>query len=49
MVYGGAGLRQSEGCALRREDVDPAEYILEVQLRLQGNSGSRLERYFRSK
>lgn len=27
MVYGGAGLRLSEGCALRREDVDPAGYI----------------------
>ena len=27
MVYGGAGLRLSEGRALRREDVDPAGYI----------------------
>ena len=27
LVYGGAGLRLSEGCALRREDVDPAGYI----------------------
>ena len=27
MVYGGAGLRLSDGCALRREDVDPAGYI----------------------
>ncbi len=27
MVYGGAGLRLSEGCALRREDVDPGGYI----------------------
>ena len=27
MVYGGAGLRLSEGCALRQEDVDLAGYI----------------------
>jgi integrase/recombinase XerD len=27
MVYGGAGLRLSEGCALRREHVDPSGYI----------------------
>jgi site-specific recombinase XerD len=27
MVYGGAGLRLSEGCALRREDIDPQGYI----------------------
>jgi len=27
MVYGGAGLRLSEGCALRRDDVDPEGYI----------------------
>ena len=27
MVYGGAGLRLSEGCALRREHVDPRGYI----------------------
>lgn len=27
MVYGGAGLRLSEGCSLRRQDVDPAGYI----------------------
>lgn len=27
MVYGGAGLRLSEGCALRREDIDAAGYI----------------------
>jgi site-specific recombinase XerD len=27
MVYGGAGLRLSEGCTLRREDVDPQGYL----------------------
>jgi site-specific recombinase XerD len=27
MVYGGAGLRLSEGCALRREDIDPLGYL----------------------
>jgi integrase/recombinase XerC len=27
MVYGGAGLRLSEGCALKREDVDPTGYL----------------------
>ncbi len=27
MVYGGAGLRLSEGCSLKREDVDPGGYL----------------------
>ena len=27
MVYGSAGLRLAEGCALRHNDVDPAAYM----------------------
>jgi site-specific recombinase XerD len=27
MVFGGAGLRLSEGCALRREGIDPRGYL----------------------